>query len=250
MHYRMSCEPLKRGRARLYRKRSVRLYKQAFLKRWMELRSTSISMSKQPLIGLSCVFEGNGACSSWSGRMPVGLPYLPLSDCHSVFDRHRGRINGFLAGDSLQPGQNAAIFVLVALHGEAALLISIRPGHTDKVLLRLAERHQRTQSKAHHANSNRGADAPVNVLAIAYFGDCGGRYVGDFFAVADEAHSVLIYEQMQPRAGLDVRQRAAIICNLVTDFTSEDGDGNDEAKQHGQKLLHKFRSIGNSAGAP
>ena len=45
-----------------------------------------------------------------------------------VLDRHGVRVDGFFAGDALESGEDAAVVVLVALHGEAALLISVLPG--------------------------------------------------------------------------------------------------------------------------
>jgi hypothetical protein len=41
----------------------------------------------------------------------------------SILDRHGFGVDGFLAGYALQPGEDAAVVVLVALHGEAAFFV-------------------------------------------------------------------------------------------------------------------------------
>jgi len=52
-----------------------------------------------------------------------------------VLHRHGLGIDGLLASDALQSGQDSSILVLVALHGETALLVAIRPSQADVMFL-------------------------------------------------------------------------------------------------------------------
>lgn len=52
-----------------------------------------------------------------------------------VLHRHGVGIDGLFTGDAFEAGEDAAVVVLVALHGEAALLVAILPGEADEVLL-------------------------------------------------------------------------------------------------------------------
>ena len=71
-------------------------------------------------------------------RGPRFSPQVP----GSILYGHRGRIHRFLPRQSFEPGENSAVIVLVALHGEAALLIAVRPSEPDEMLLGFTESHQ------------------------------------------------------------------------------------------------------------
>jgi hypothetical protein len=49
---------------------------------------------------------------------------------------HRVGVDGFLSSDSLNPGQQTAVIVLVGLESESTLLPAIVPGDADKMFLR------------------------------------------------------------------------------------------------------------------
>lgn len=51
-----------------------------------------------------------------------------------ILNRHGIRVYGLLPGYSFETEKNTAIVVLITLHDETALLISIGPGDTDEVL--------------------------------------------------------------------------------------------------------------------
>src|SRR5580698_10871460 len=84
-----------------------------------------------------------------------------------VLDRHGFRIDSLLAGYAFQPCEDAAVVVLIALHGEAALFVSVCPNQTDVVFLRFAEGDQCAHAQSEDANSDRRSDPAVNILAIA-----------------------------------------------------------------------------------
>jgi hypothetical protein len=52
-----------------------------------------------------------------------------------VLNGHGVGVYSFLAGNAFKAGEHSPIIVFVALHGEAALLIAVRPGQADEVLL-------------------------------------------------------------------------------------------------------------------
>ena len=83
-----------------------------------------------------------------------------------VLDRQGFRINGLLARYPFEPSQNATVVVLIALHRETALLISVDPRQSDEMLLGLGEGHQRAYPKGDNADTNSGSHTPVNVLPI------------------------------------------------------------------------------------
>jgi hypothetical protein len=45
----------------------------------------------------------------------------------SVLNGHGVRINGFLTGNAFESGQDASVFVLVALHCQAAFFVTVGP---------------------------------------------------------------------------------------------------------------------------
>ena len=95
-----------------------------------------------------------------------------------VLDRHRCGIDRFLAGDALDPGEDATVFILVALHSHAALLVTIGPSQADEVFLRFAECHKCPNPKREDTNSNGGTDSSMNILSVT---DFGNRRSGDCY---------------------------------------------------------------------
>ena len=155
-----------------------------------------------------------------------------------VLDRHGVRIDGLLAGNAFQSSQNTSVFILVALHRQTALFVTVGPGHTDKVLLGFAESHQSAKSKAHDTQGNGAADASVHILPVADLGNRGGGHSNDFSPISHETNFVLFDEHVQTGAGLGVRQRSAIVGDLVTGFRGQHRKWNCHAKQYGQKGFH------------
>jgi hypothetical protein len=89
--------------------------------------------------GVCFILGVTGRFQESSEGRPCKLPLLAWGDNSPwlllVLNRHRFRIDGFLACNSFERCQNPAIFVLIALHGKPTLLIPIRPSETNEVLL-------------------------------------------------------------------------------------------------------------------
>ncbi|MFL6308341.1 MAG: hypothetical protein ACJ72H_32805 [Candidatus Sulfotelmatobacter sp.] len=108
------------------------------------------------------------------------------------------------ASEAFEAGENAAVVALVALHGEAALLVAILPGEADEVLLGFGECHEPSDTEAHHSETDSSSDTTMNVLPIGNFGDCGGWDDFDFIATLAEVNVLLTKRQYQLGAGFDV----------------------------------------------
>jgi hypothetical protein len=98
-----------------------------------------------------------------------------------IFDGHCLGIDGFLAGDSFEAGEDATIVVLIALHGEAAFLVAVLPGEADEMFLRLGESHERSHAEADNGEADGGADTTMDILSVTDFGDGRGRNVDGLF---------------------------------------------------------------------
>src|SRR2546428_7397699 len=59
-----------------------------------------------------------------------------------VLDGHGFGAYSLLAGHSLQRGQNSPVLILVTLHCEPALLVTVGPSQSDVVFLGLGQSHQ------------------------------------------------------------------------------------------------------------
>ena len=75
-----------------------------------------------------------------------------------VLHRHRFGVYRLLTGDTFQSCEDATVLVLVALHGEAALLFAIYPGQPNEVFLGFRERHQRTHPERKDPYPNRSTN--------------------------------------------------------------------------------------------
>jgi len=96
----------------------------------------------------------SGARPATRSREPPASVYRPAGAiCRAagarwlVLHGHGVGVDCFLPGNSFQPGQQAAVVVLVCLERDAALLARIVPGQTDEVFLRFAQRQQRPNAK-------------------------------------------------------------------------------------------------------
>jgi len=145
------------------------------------------------------------------------------SHCSTTLVLHRqgGRIDRLLAGDAFQPGENATVLVLVALHGEAALFVAVCPSQADEMLLRFAESQQGSQAESDGTDRDRTAHAAVNVLPVADLGDSGRGHGSDLLAIVHKSHLVLIDVQVQPGSG-QVGQRPAVIGREYSLHTNEE----------------------------
>src|SRR5881394_3639803 len=114
-----------------------------------------------------CSVRNETACQSWARSLTPRPPSPTRRLCSLVLDVHGGGIHCLLTGDSLQSGKYSPIFVLVALHCQAALFIAICPSHADEVFLRLGKRHQGSYSQGEGSYSDGTPYASVNVLSVA-----------------------------------------------------------------------------------
>ena len=71
--------------------------------------------------------------SALKGNLAMALFRVLMTDL--ILHGHGVRVHSLLPGNSLKPGQNSAIVVLIALHRKAALLVTIGLSQTDVVLL-------------------------------------------------------------------------------------------------------------------
>ena len=64
---------------------------------------------------------------------------LASSEPPLVLHGHRVGVHSLLAADAFETGKDTPVFILVALHGQATLLVAGSPGEAHEVLLRFAE---------------------------------------------------------------------------------------------------------------
>ena len=57
----------------------------------------------------------------------------------SVLNGHRHGINGLLARDAFQSGENPTVLILIALHRKATFFVSVCPGKADKMFFGLCQ---------------------------------------------------------------------------------------------------------------
>src|ERR1700685_76617 len=96
---------------------------------------------------------------------------LPFFRSNLILNRHSVGVHGFLPRNAFQSSQDAAIVVLVALHGESALFVAIDPSQPDVVFLRLTKRHERTDTERNDCKSNRRTYSSMNILTVADLGN-------------------------------------------------------------------------------
>lgn len=152
-----------------------------------------------------------------------------LDDLQLVLHRHGVGVDRLLARHAFEGGEDAAVFVFVALHGEATFFVAIGPGESDVVFLRLGQRHERADAEADNGESDGSADAAVHVLSVADFGDGRGGNADEFRFVGDEDDFVLRNFQFERGAGFGVGERTAV----VGDFVSALRVGGEEGEREG-----------------
>ncbi len=146
-----------------------------------------------------------------------------------VFHRHGFGVDGFLSGDAFESGEDAAVIILIALHGEAAFFVAVGPDQSDVVLLGFAESYQRADAEREHSHGNGSADTAVDILPVTDFGDCGGGNFGEFAIVLHQADLIGVDEQLHADAGFEVGKRSAVVCNFVGVVPGEHRDRHGDA---------------------
>jgi hypothetical protein len=134
------------------------------------------------------------------------------------------------AGESLQ--------FFIALHDEAALLLSISPGQTHEMLFRLGKQHECADSEAEDGESNGCTDASVYVLAVGNLGN--GRY-GNCYKIAlvmIDPNLIWLDEEFDVGTCFDTRQRPAVVAYFVAVIRGEGCSRNQQAKEECQKQFH------------
>ena len=137
------------------------------------------------------------------------------------------------------PRQFAAIVVLIALHREAALLVSVRPGQSDVVLLGLGEEHQCADAKRDDGQTDRCANAAMNILTIRNLRDGRCRDARNLFLAVHDPHLVLIDDELNLGSSRDVLQRATVVHHIVgIGIRGEDSRRHKQTEEESNKTLH------------
>lgn len=78
----------------------------------------------------------------------------------------------------------------------------------------------------------------MDVLTIADFGHGGGGNDDDFLTVFAEVDVLFTQSEVELGAGLDVRERAAVIDDFVAVVAGKDDSGNKQAEEECEQSFH------------
>jgi hypothetical protein len=154
-----------------------------------------------------------------------------------IFDGHGIGVDSFFAGHPFEAGEDAPVVVFIALHRQAALLVTVLPGQADEMLLGFRECEERSCTERYNTKGDGAAYSPVIVLSIADFGDGRSRDDLDFFAALAEVYVLLTKCHDQFSAGLDVGQRAAVVHDFVAVVAGEDDTRNKAGRERVQGFV-------------
>src|SRR5580658_1436134 len=149
---------------------------------------------------------------------------------NSVLDGHRVGVDGLLPRHSLKPQKYASIVVLVALHDEATLFVTVSPCDANKVLLRLGERHQSPDTEADDSKPDCRTDAPMHVLPVADFRDSRNRHVRQVGVTLIQTYLFRLDVELGSRTRLRIRDGSSIVGDLIATLTRENRHWHEHAK--------------------